>query len=734
MHESWDSLHVSIKAQCPICHIVWRNTRPAPFAVIRPEKGHFTSRWLRRGNLQRDPRRIEIKHPNADGDDCCTMINIIRRVKSESPEHPIDPSDNEVYDRELGLIRSTPLSKDMMSQSSLAQIHSWLETCIAGHTACSAHLEAAAKLGARSPTRLIDLQGPQATSWSLVITADNPTTTFQYVALSHRWTADIPKLTQAVFGQLKSGQSDDTLPKDYQHVMALCRALSVRYLWIDSLCIFQDSPEDFRREAATMANVYTGSLFTISICWPSKSGCIRTREPSAMVPKVLLPTSDGDQREVALLVDNHQWVRSVSFAPVNSRGWVFQERALSPRILYLGNEQYYWECDSLTACEIHPRGMPRKTLYSDPFLSRAEMLRPGELNRRLNFSWPKVVDQYTRTALTFQKDKIIALSGVARQIASTSGDEYVAGLWKSRLFPDLLWSPYNDGKQQQQPSTCYAPSWSWAATSDHVNLADIVYNPGDDTGKLMQFGIPHMKPLAQIIDTCVVPSDQDVFGDIRSATIDLTCLLIPAEAQDCPLYPEQVSGRTSEHPHRYSSKTKVVSLGRWSSDQESEPEKFSLDRSGGFIKFSSPYDQSLPYFLVPLVHTDHVQVGTLYRVPPAMHGLVIQLETHPENRQFRRIGMFSINIFYVGTSALLRALIVNTLLKLVPAGRQTAKTEDGNRDDESEKNEEETYLLFVSRLRAFLQTDEVKGNTSDPQAWVQTDDWLDARWSTVRLV
>jgi hypothetical protein len=57
----------------------------------------------------------------------------------------------------------------------------------------------------------------------------------------------------------------------------VCRSLSVRYLWIDSLCIIQDSKEDWAREAANMAYVYSNSYLTISADWSpnSEGGCYK---------------------------------------------------------------------------------------------------------------------------------------------------------------------------------------------------------------------------------------------------------------------------------------------------------------------------------------------------------------------------------------------------------------------------------------------------------------------------
>ena len=44
----------------------------------------------------------------------------------------------------------------------------------------------------------------------------------------------------------------------------IARALDIRYLWIDSLCIVQDDPADWEAEAARMKDFYAEILFTIA--------------------------------------------------------------------------------------------------------------------------------------------------------------------------------------------------------------------------------------------------------------------------------------------------------------------------------------------------------------------------------------------------------------------------------------------------------------------------------------
>jgi hypothetical protein len=56
----------------------------------------------------------------------------------------------------------------------------------------------------------------------------------------------------------------EDIPKTYLEAMHITQSLSVEYIWIDSLCIFQDSKEDWTLEAAAMASIYTNSYCTVA--------------------------------------------------------------------------------------------------------------------------------------------------------------------------------------------------------------------------------------------------------------------------------------------------------------------------------------------------------------------------------------------------------------------------------------------------------------------------------------
>lgn len=47
--------------------------------------------------------------------------------------------------------------------------------------------------------------------------------------------------------------------------------------------------------------------------------------------------------------------------------------------------------------------------------------------------------EYSRCKLTLSRDRLVAISDLARVLAGESGDEYVAGMWRKDLELQLCW-------------------------------------------------------------------------------------------------------------------------------------------------------------------------------------------------------------------------------------------------------------------------------------------------------
>ncbi len=139
---------------------------------------------------------------------------------------------------------SVPVSLPL-NPSIIAQVQQWVRICVKMHARCS---QSADEL----PTRLLDL-GKSSTNEIVLTGTKHLSKTVQYATLSHRWGIQQPqKTTKASLLARFPDIRIQYLPSTYQDAISVCRALSIRYLWIDSLCIVQDDIEDWQRESANM--------------------------------------------------------------------------------------------------------------------------------------------------------------------------------------------------------------------------------------------------------------------------------------------------------------------------------------------------------------------------------------------------------------------------------------------------------------------------------------------------
>ena len=171
-----------------------------------------------------------------------------------------------------------------------------------------------------------------------------------YMTLSHCWgKLEIFKLTTKNIDDLKVSIPTDKLTETFRNAIEVTRKLRTRYLWIDSLCIMQDSGEDWAREASLMGKVYKHSYCNIAATGFSDglTGFFCSRDPALVKPLTLkFPVEVQNEKltrkilsrweklkqpqapepcEYHDFVDVNLWKHRVDDAPLNSRGWVVQE-------------------------------------------------------------------------------------------------------------------------------------------------------------------------------------------------------------------------------------------------------------------------------------------------------------------------------------------------------------------------------------------------------------------------
>ena len=147
------------------------------------------------------------------------------------------------------------------------------------------------------------------------------------------------------------------LPKVFQDAIHIAGWFGISYLWIDSLCILQDSHHDWIRESCKMKNIYKNSSLTVAATAATDpyGGCFRDRDPILVAPiryRVSLET-----QEHQTTFNRRAWEPAIDSSPLSKRAWAFQERLLSPRLLHFGENQMLWECNEMSACESCPGGI-----------------------------------------------------------------------------------------------------------------------------------------------------------------------------------------------------------------------------------------------------------------------------------------------------------------------------------------------------------------------------------------
>ena len=306
----------------------------------------------------------------------------------------------------------------------------------------------------------------------------------RYMTVSHRWgQSEMLKLATSNEMTFRKCIPSSCLPKTFQHAVELARQLGVRYLWIDALCIIQDSKDDWLKESSTMADVYKNAYCNIAATSATNSngGLFFPRNPNLLTTNIFVRPAwpEANQREFVFTQPPHQSIfEQLEREPLLDRGWVLQERYLAARVLHFTTDRVFFECHHHLVCEEFPNGIPdiHGELCShhpeETFLHR-QMSSKEEANRgerREILEWNNLIKSYTKCSLTFSTDKLMALSGITTHFSryKLPHDDYFAGIWRSQLPSALLWRGGGSFPRKKEPYQ--APTWSWASLDGAIDM------------------------------------------------------------------------------------------------------------------------------------------------------------------------------------------------------------------------------------------------------------------------
>jgi hypothetical protein len=260
--------------------------------------------------------------------------------------------------------------------------------------------------------------------------------------------------------------------------ISVAKAVPVDYLWIDAVCILQDSPEDKAKEVARMAQIYHHSVLTIVAAnsedmthgflqmrpdpfstWSEI--CARTCRTGRVLT---LPFRFAQEKlGTVFLQCAYCGEKCYDPEPIQKRAWTLQEEAMAQRLLVYRSSTLEWSCNTLSHyldAPLVPAGAPKIQTAKPP---NDKIMALGQ--------WQHIVWQVSRRELSLSSDMLPAVAALAQQYKQVLGPGYFAGIWEYGLLQQLCWIRIYLGKRNAVavPQQYRAPTWSWVSSADEIN-------------------------------------------------------------------------------------------------------------------------------------------------------------------------------------------------------------------------------------------------------------------------
>jgi hypothetical protein len=377
---------------------------------------------------------------------------------------------------------------DISSSQAIKRARNQLKECQTSHRKCLRNSVVPAL-----PTRVLDV----GLSGDLLIKLhkSGPQQHSYYVALSYCWGG--PQKCQTI---------EDTVDKHYngivlqdlslsiQDAVEVTRQLGFQYLWVDALCIIQDSEKDINAELGLMGTIYKNATLTLAASSAINAGAGFLRKvPAAKHFK--LPYQSSEKKftcvDVSLMGFSFQYpfkprakrpmLLGSQPEPLNTRGWTLQEGLLAPRLLSFGTNEITWKCQSEAITKVPDGVKTSKALPFSVFNNAEKEQTEANMQRHQISIWHSIVEDYTRRTLSVRSDYGRAISGIVSELASCWNDEYLAGMWRRTFVANLAWHVEKDALwalEQRSIKKGYhapleGPSWSWLSKLAKVSFLPV---------------------------------------------------------------------------------------------------------------------------------------------------------------------------------------------------------------------------------------------------------------------
>jgi hypothetical protein len=384
-----------------------------------------------------------------------------------------------------------------------------LRDCVSNHNGCHVSVGRTATLN----IFVID---------TVVMNIIKISTSVPYIVLSYVWGR--AKTFQLMKDNMESMAEPNSLhkhwkeiPRVIQQAIKLVRELSIfgkkQYLWVDALCIIQDDSSFKHNQIAQMDIIYGQAVMTIAAVSSAtaRDHMLRHEDKRDLAQlerdikfieqwkrvrigykKMLLdhqgyPTRNED---VPVNPDLSEPARLDNAAVYFTRGWTFQEQALSRRLMLCTPRGISFQCRQSRQIEFIPA--PQACLWG---VGVPEVQRNGVDKSWINAIqwWPEdlrlyiyLAQDYTRRNLSFHADILRAFAGVIAALSKLSTADlspFVCGLPLGSIANALFWTSVDRNHEQKQEKapesweylTREFPTWSWANSNNWQK--NILYPP-----------------------------------------------------------------------------------------------------------------------------------------------------------------------------------------------------------------------------------------------------------------
>jgi hypothetical protein len=299
------------------------------------------------------------------------------------------------------------------------------------------------------------------------------------------------------------------LPQTISDAIEVCRKVGIRYIWIDALCIIQNSDEDKLNEISQMGRIYKNSTVVIvAACATSVTDGFLSNAPEDSITELPIFVDDSTSGKVYLRLKDSENTYDTD-EPIFQRAWTFQEFVLPSRALVFDSHQIHFKC---LEQEVEPLFQTHLEFNFDcPNLPKS-ILSPADENLAQKYPmrtkpqieiWERMINEYSRRDMKFFQDRLVALAGVASELAKSWNDTYLAGLWRRTVVEQLGWyrtelpQPFGISQTCQWkisyncPLPACSPTWSWVTVPGAVSIESIHY----PDASLIDWGVDLKSPM-----------------------------------------------------------------------------------------------------------------------------------------------------------------------------------------------------------------------------------------------